>query len=218
MIATYQDNPVLPQDMVEHAFRRFRKTGYILPHRQRVIYENLAVATGRQSIIEAGCGIGLGTSILKRLDHPFIYKGEEAVHRIAIGTDFNHDHLYFARQMFPACQFDFWDISAGPYPAKLYDAVVAVEVIEHVANYQEALRNLILTCRQEVWLSTPNRNSPEIDPHQPRNPYHVHEFCPEELVALVQPLVSRVELYSWAGLTPVEPNTEVTPLVYRLVL
>lgn len=216
IIPSYTENLVFHQDMVQHAFERFSKTGYVLPPKQRCIYENLAVATRRKSILEAGCGIGLGTAILKRLDKPFLYRGE-VVHRIVIGTDLSEKHLAFARQMFPACGFDLWDIMAGPYPAKLYDVVVAVEVIEHVGNAKKALNNMFLSTREEIWFSTPNRNAPEINKVQPRNPHHVHEYTPQEIRDMC-PAGCDLTLHHWENLRELPLDTEITPVVYHIVI
>ena len=183
---------------------------------QRRIYENLYRTSERKSMLEAGCGAGIGTSILR--GKPFIYKNVEAVHRIIVGTDKDERHISFAQQMYPYAPFDLWDVEDGPYPAKLYDEVVAVEVIEHVEDPEKAVRNLVYSCRERVWLSTPNRNSPEISDEQPRNPHHVQEFTPDEVIGMATPYVSEVRLRHWEDFRLLEPETDVTPLVYELIL
>jgi len=212
----YTRNPRLPQDMIHHAAGRFDSTGFLLPPRQRTIYENIARATGKKSILEAGCGIGAGAHILR--GRPFLYKDNEVVHRIVIGTDVDERHVEFARQLYPFGAFDLWDIESGPYPAKLYDAVVAVEVIEHVEDPLAAIKNLALSCREEVWISTPNRQNPKLSQAgPPHNRHHVQEFIPKEVLHLGAPFFSRGEALD-VNLAPVELDTESTPLVYHFVL
>lgn len=167
-------------------------------------------------MLEAGCGIGIGTAILR--GSPFIYKGQEAVHRIIVGTDKDERHINFAQQMYPYAPFDVWDIAGEPYPAKLYDEVVAVEVIEHVDDPERAIRNLVYSCRERVWLSTPNRNSSEISDEHPHNPHHVQEFSPSGIVQMALPYVSEVKLRHWEDFRLLESTTDVTPLVYELIL
>ncbi len=212
----YTKHDVLHQDMVAHGLNRFMDTGQVLPPAQRRIYENLAVHTGRKFILEAGMGIGAGAAILR--GKPFIYKGKEAVHRIIVSTYKNEDQVSFAAQMWPHGRFDIWDVESGPYPAKLYDLVVAVEVIEHVADPELALRNMMLSCREGVWLSTPNRNAPGIQDDTPRNPHHVAEYTPEEIWDMVQPLGMDMTIRHWDTFEVLDLDTQVTPLVYELIL
>lgn len=213
----YVKNPITPQDMIEHAFDRFQRTGDIIPVAQDFIYQNIARATGHKSLLEAGCGIGVGTNILR--GRPFLYKDAEAVQRIVVGTDCDPRHLAFAHQLYPFGAFDRWDVTAGPYPAKLYDYVVAVEVLEHVADPAEALKNMALSCREGVWLSTPNRYNQGLNPlGPPFNKHHVQEFIPSEVVGLGAPFFSTVEVFD-QHLNPVgQMGTQLTPLVYHFVL
>ena len=215
-MTTYAKNEVLPQDMVSHGLNRFMDTGQVLPPAQRRIYENLAAHTGRKFILEAGMGIGAGAAILR--GKPFIYKGKEAVHRIIVSTDKIEDQVSFAAQMWPHGRFDVWDVESGPYPAKLYDLGVAVEVIEHVADPELAIKNMALSCREGVWLSTPNRNAPEIQDGTPRNPHHVQEFTPQEVCKMASPRFTRMIIRHWETFEQLPIATKVTPLVYELIL
>lgn len=204
------------QDMVAHAFGRFDSTGFILPPAQREIYRGIARATGRKSILEVGCGIGAGANILR--GQPFIYKDTEAVHRIIIATDRDVRHVCFAEQLYPFIPFGVYDVCKGPYPAKLYDAVVAVEVLEHVEDPLIALKNMALSCREEVWVSTPNRQNPSLAPHgPPHNKHHVQEFTPREILKLGAPFFSSVQVLD-SQLCPVDLASELTPLVYHFTL
>jgi len=216
---TYTKNPLLAQDMVSHAFKRFADTGDVIPPRQRTIYEGISHMAGGRSILEAGCGIGIGTAILR--GKPFIYKAQEAVHRIVIGTDYDPKHVDFARQIHPHCTFDLWDITKGPYPAKLYDWIVAVEVLEHLEDPEAALRNLVLSAKEAVWISTPNRMRIGAT-MPPNNPHHVQEFTQDEIVEIASPLVSYVYVRCWwdltKGPTAFTREAEVSPLVYELIL
>lgn len=205
-IKPYQDNPQRPQDMIATAFQRFAATGHVILPEQRRIYQQLAERVKFQPVLEAGCGIGLGTSLF-----------QHAARCDLLGTDLDFRHVAFARGMFPQCRFDVWDISQGPYREK-FDVVVAVEVLEHVSDYQAALANLVASATEEVWLSTPNRRNPEMGTDRPRNVHHVHEFLPQELLALAKPLCRQVTVHHWDGLAELDAKTEVTPLVYRLVL
>jgi len=62
---------------------------------------------------------------------------------------------------------------------RAFDAVVAIDVIEHVEDDVGFVRDLVRVARQMVFVSTPNyavsRN---------RHPYHVREYVPEEFERL----------------------------------
>ena len=204
MIQTYQDNPELAQDMVATSYRRFMTTGRVLIPEQRLIYEQLATILAGRKVLEAGCGIGLGTSILAR-------------QCAALGTDVSPMQVAFARQMFP-CDYNVWDIASGPYVPNGADVVVAVEVIEHLRDYRAGLTNLVASASHEVWLSTPNRNNPSLSDERPNNQHHVHEFTPDELLQLAGPLCKLVTVHHWDGLEEVDSGSDITPLLYHLML
>lgn len=63
---------------------------------------------------------------------------------------------------------------------KSYDVVLAIDVIEHVAKDKAFLDHLIRVAKQKVFFSTPNWNVSKA-----QNAYHVREYTPKELVALV---------------------------------
>lgn len=65
---------------------------------------------------------------------------------------------------------------------KAFDAVVAIDVIEHVEDDIGFVRDMVRVARQWVFVTTPNyavsRN---------RHPYHVREYVPEEFEGLFAP-------------------------------
>ncbi len=65
-------------------------------------------------------------------------------------------------------------------PATSYDLVVACDVIEHVEDDRAFLIDLMRVARQRVFFSTPNWNTSHAV-----NPFHVREYTPEELLALL---------------------------------
>ncbi len=73
--------------------------------------------------------------------------------------------------------------------AQPFDVISCFETIEHVSDYRGALENLfrLLAPGGELFISSPNRNvtspSAVTIAEKPENPFHVHEFLPEELLA-----------------------------------
>ena len=201
-VEAYIENSERRQDKVYDAFAWFQHYGYVVHPKSRRIYVNLATHLKGQHIIEAGCGIGLGSAVL-------------SLQNSVIATDKELRSVAFAREIYPWLRTAVWDIGACPYVEQA-EVVVAVEVIEHIGAYAEAMQHLLATATQAVWLSTPNRRNTEVDDCQSKNQFHVREFLPEEICELAAP--HAVEAYHWDTFEPVDiESSEVTPLVYKIV-
>ena len=114
------------------------------------------------TVLEAGCGNGIGSAVLDR-----------CAARLT-ATDKLPVNVAFASQIYPWLDLRVWD-ATEPWPGDRYQAVVAVEVLEHVADPVGLLRNLFEAAVAEVWFSTPNGLG---KPRPPDNPYHVAEYTP----------------------------------------
>ncbi len=80
-------------------------------------------AAGARTVLDLGCGNGALTAVLAR-------EGFET-----LGADASESGVRIARARHPGLRFDVIDVSAGPLPAELhnrFDAVAAIEVIEHL--------------------------------------------------------------------------------------
>ncbi len=196
---TYQCNPERHIDMVQEAFGRFRFSRDVLLPEQRAIYGNLAAELVGETVLEAGCGCGFGTAILAQTA------------KTIIGTDVAEHHVAFAQVLYPRIQFDTWDIKQGPYVGQA-DVVVAVEVIEHIEDVEAAIRNLIASATKRVYFSSPNRNNKGLGQGRPHNNFHVKEYTPEEIIETVP----GADILAWDTFAILEPDTDITPLVYRI--
>jgi len=192
-------NPEIDQDRVEDTVDHFRKFGYIMFPQQVRIYENIASRTNDKNIIEAGCGNGVGSAILERTA------------RSIIATDKLQANVDFARCLYPWIDFNVWDIQED-IGFKSTRSIVCIETIEHVANPQKAIENLINAATEEVWISTPNGRG---KPRPPSNPYHVSEYTSEEMMEMI-PVNTPVGILHWKTFEPLGINTNVDPLVYRI--
>ena len=187
-------------DRAEHICELWRKYGYVMFPQQRAIYRQIAKRLDpTSSVIEAGCGDGIGGSLLAtRTIGGWRYTG----------TDID---VSFAKALHPGMDFDVWNIEE-PYVRldKIgYGTVVAVEVIEHVSNVKSAIDHLKNApgIPDELWLSTPNgRNKTD-------NPHHVHEYTPAEMLDLI----GHADVLHWETFEPAPLDTDVTPLVYHWV-
>ncbi len=229
-------------DLVSRIHGRFKGTGQAMPASQRKIYtkimksflEDVKKYRGfpktihRPSVVDVGCGIGIGTNILS----------QEA--QFAWGIDSNTESIEFARQMFerltnniyytPQVTFDVVDATHEPRELSDFDYVVCIEVIEHIpATEAESLlrflnrfvkkdkkgRQIVDESRTKIFLSTPNRNSPKIQKDTPRNEHHCYEPTAGEMYAFLTQHYRAVTILD-ENFVPQDLNTEATPLVYRL--
>ena len=190
----YQENPEKEGNWISRSYQFFNQLGTVIWPEQKRIYWNLKERIKGKRIVEAGCGIGYGTALLH-------FENE------IIGTDKNLGHIKFAKEIYPWCNFDLWDISENPY--EKHDVVIAVEVIEHIKEYKKAIGNL-LKSGNEIYISTPNRNHPDLGKNRPVNTLHVREFTPRELIDLL----GNPKILHWETFEELNEDTQVSPLVY----
>jgi SAM-dependent methyltransferase len=130
--------------------------------------------TGR-SVLEVGCGEGYGTALLAA-----------SATRI-LGVDYDALTAAHAAAAYPQARFVRANLAALPVPSESVDVVATLQVIEHVWNHPEFVRECLRVLRPGGLLvvTTPNRLtfSPGLD--EPANPFHTKEFTAAELVELV---------------------------------
>jgi SAM-dependent methyltransferase len=81
--------------------------------------------------------------------------------------------------------FDGYNI---PFPDNSFDVVTSVDVIEHVENFKELIKEMLRVSRKGVFLSTPNRR-PEYTNKDgsPKNYWHLREWNMNEFDAIITP-------------------------------
>ena len=196
----YQKNPVRSVDMVGAAFDRFDQFGFCVFEEQLSMYQNLAKKLSGLKVIDVGCGIGVGTSVLS-------HEGCNVV-----GTDINPKTLRFAASIHPSLIFRGHDISQSPLPFEA-DVVVAIEVIEHVANPENVLKNIFSTV-QEAYVSSPNRVNPELGQLTPINSFHVQEFTISEFLCMIPD--HQVSVRDPKSFETLPFSTTVSPILYHI--
>jgi ubiquinone/menaquinone biosynthesis C-methylase UbiE len=120
-----------------------------------------------RSVLDAGCGVGWGSALLAGA-------GASSV----TGLDVDAAALDDARGRTDAASFVRGNLMELPFVSGCFEVVVCFEAIEHVADPLAALDELrrVLAPDGVLTISSPN---PGIYP--PGNPFHVHEFAPDEL-------------------------------------
>jgi cyclopropane fatty-acyl-phospholipid synthase-like methyltransferase len=134
-------------------------------------YEWAARFVVGKEVLDSGCGHGWGSYLLARSA------------KTVVGVDPDIEAIAYARENVHAPNLTFSDI------AQLrgrFDAVVSLEVIEHIEDPRSYLDSLhdILKDDGDLLLSTPNKQFTE--KKNLHNPFHLHEFYPDELESLIK--------------------------------
>ena len=153
-------------------------------HIQR--YEH-AIKYVKGMVLDVGCGLGYGSGMLHRIRNSIV------------AFDISDTALLYAKRNYPGPMYIRADAQAFPFEDTSFDTVVALEIIEHVNSSIYLLREIHRVLKNEGFLilSTPNvahlRNRLEcalfkknLVAGEPENPFHKHEYTPEELARLLE--------------------------------
>jgi SAM-dependent methyltransferase len=153
-------------------------------HRSR--YHFGARLTAGRRVLDVACGSGFGGPIL-------LVAGARSV----LGIDSSAEAIAAARRYArPGYDFAVADGTALPLDAASVEAITSFETIEHIDAHEAFVAELrrVLTPDGVLVLSTPNALHSLPVNGTPRNPFHVREFSPAELRALLGRHFSDVEL------------------------
>jgi SAM-dependent methyltransferase len=144
--------------------------------RHEAAYLFLAPFMAARSVLEVGCGEGYGTDLLSG-----------SAKRV-VGIDYDALTVAHADETYPAAAFLRANLAALPVRSRSVDAVLSLQVIEHVWDHGGYLAECrrVLGPNGLLALTTPNRLtfSPGLD--APVNPFHTKEFTARELTDLVE--------------------------------
>jgi 2-polyprenyl-3-methyl-5-hydroxy-6-metoxy-1,4-benzoquinol methylase len=139
-----------------------------------------AVVRGKR-VLDAGCGVGWGSQIL-------VAAGAASVE----GVDIDESAVRESRVRCPSGTFVRADLTALPYEQQSFDVITCFEAIEHV---EDPLRGLdefrrVLALGGILLVSSPN---PAVYPAG--NPFHIHEFKPQDLLTSVNQRFEHASLW-----------------------
>ena len=135
-----------------------------------------------KSILDIASGVGYSAPL-------FIKAGAVSY----VGVDLNEKLVKYANERFGSANKKYYlgDICSFN-KGETYDIITCFETIEHVENYEAAIKNLfqLLNKGGLLIISSPNRpiTSPKCSSldDKPENKHHVQEFIPEELLSLLK--------------------------------
>ncbi len=150
--------------------------------RHVVAYDFVAKHVRGARVLDAGCGEGYGTDRLT------------TVASSVTGVDLEEPVIRRAASLYPRARFDAANLISLPYGDGAFDAVVSLQVIEHLHTPQEFLAECarVLSPDGVLIISTPNRLT--FSPDGTRNPFHTFEFAPDELRATIAQQFASIEL------------------------
>ncbi len=123
-------------------------------------------------VLDIACGTGYGLEILA---------GEA---RAVVGVDADWEAVRAAvRGEHAPRAIVLGDGARLPFPPATFDAITSFETLEHLEQRDGFLAELARVLRPDgvCILSTPNANYTQPVDGRPRNPFHVHEYTPQEL-------------------------------------
>jgi len=169
---------------------------------QRQIYEKLGKRLEGKTVIDIGCGIGIGTNIMAMYG------------AVAIGVDIEEKNVRCAQVLYPHLEFSVMDIKKQYYTPPQH-TVTAIEIIEHVTDVEIAIKNIIDSATNEIYISTPNRNNPALGQNKPLNDFHVREYTPLEMLEILGD--HEIEMFG-PDFEEVDEKSGINPIVYFMKL
>jgi SAM-dependent methyltransferase len=143
--------------------------------RHEVVYQRLAQRCVGRDVLEAGCGEGYGADLIA------------AVARQVTAVDYDEATVAHVRARYPRVQVIHGNLAELPLPDQSVDVVVNFQVIEHLWDQPQFVRECARVLRPSglLMISTPNRITFTPGRDTPINPFHTRELNAEELTELL---------------------------------
>ena len=160
---------------------------YLLYLRHVFVYEALeSFINSDDNVLEIGFGEGYGTKMISQFADT------------VIGLDVHEDAVNYASKRYSSenCTFQHFDGKEIPFEEETFDAVVSYQVIEHIEEDEDYVKEIerVLKKEGQLFLTTPNRLH-RLDPGQePWNPFHIREYSPSQLRDLLSNYFKKVEV------------------------
>lgn len=152
--------------------------------RHEIVYDRLLPRCSGKTVLEAGSGEGYGADMIA------------GVAAAVVGLDYDRGAAAHVHARYPRVRMIRGNLVALPLPGEAVDTVVNFQVIEHLWDQAEFLRECLRVLRPggELLISTPNRITFSPGRDTPLNPFHTRELNAAELTELLEEAGFRVEL------------------------
>ena len=143
--------------------------------RHEVVYQHLAQRCAGREVLEAGCGEGYGADLIA------------GVARRVVGLDYDEAAVAHVRARYPRVEVLRGNLAELPLPDNAVDVVVNFQVIEHLWDQPQFIRECARVLRPSglLMVSTPNRITFSPGRDTPINPFHTRELNAAELTELL---------------------------------
>ena len=143
--------------------------------RHEVVYQQSAPRCAGLEVLEAGCGEGYGADLISR------------VARRVIALDYDQTTVAHVRARYPRVEVMHGNLAELPLADASVDVVVNFQVIEHLWNQTQFVRECARVLRPSglLMVSTPNRITFSPGRDTPINPFHTRELNADELTRLL---------------------------------
>lgn len=166
---------------------------------QMDIYKALAPHMAGKKVLDVGFGFGFGAL-------QFTPYAESVT-----GVELDNEAVKFANATIPGIRWEWGDIGRGVhYLGSDYDAVVMIEVLEHISEWQLALVNVLDVLKPGglFYISARNANA-----DLRKNDLHEREWRAEQFKIAVEHFFKDVKLYDWKLEVEQDIGTRQTPLI-----
>lgn len=156
--------------------------GIVALHLKRYAFAR-PLCEGRD-VLDAACGTGYGSAFL----------AEAAAH--VVGVDASEGALAYARGRYGRDNIEFamMDVQRLELPDASFDTACSFETIEHVADPERAIAELVRVLRPRGVLVVSTPHAP-VTTHAPANPFHTVELSRADFEALLRRHFSDVVVY-----------------------
>jgi 2-polyprenyl-3-methyl-5-hydroxy-6-metoxy-1,4-benzoquinol methylase len=173
----------------------WRRLGYMLSP-QLDIYRHIAPRVSGLEVLDIGFGTGFGTLQLSRF-----------ASRV-VGIESDPEAVEFAYKNLPGTWYC-RDITMY-YEKEVYDAVTMIEVLEHIPEWERAVKNVFSLLRPGGILFISGRNA---NADLRKNELHEREWKAGEFHAALSKYFDRVQLWDYTLEAQQGTDTRQTPLV-----
>lgn len=175
--------PTMTERLVRKPAEEETLDEYLMALRHLAAYNFVLSREPAAWVLDLGCGSGYGTKILA-----------ETVP--TCGVDLSLKALLAIDRSQSLAHFATADGRMLPFAAGSFDLITSFQVIEHIVDVNQYLAEArrVLTQNGTLIISTPNRRLRLFPFERPHNPYHVTEYAPRSLRAVLKRHFASVEI------------------------